>query len=145
MRTASLRVCRLSAVLFLTLAIPSAAEGPAAVGLVVRSEAGVTTLSLDGADPFHSTDSPVIGDRLIEVAQTSLRVALWTEVAPDGRSEPFYAISLDGRSMAVVFIEHKTDSKMIDGKRVSSRSVKASWMMSRRASRGRSLTVSMQP
>ena len=44
----------------------------------------------------------MIGDRLIDVAGTAVRVALWTEVAPDGRSEPFYAISLDGHEMATV-------------------------------------------
>ena len=102
MKTVTLHVLVISAMLLLTLATPMAAQGPDETGLVVQETAGVTTLSLDGASPFHSTGKPVIGDRLIEVAGTAVRVALWTEVAPDGRSEPFYAISLDGHEMATV-------------------------------------------
>jgi len=92
----------LPSVLLLTLAIPSSAEGAGEVGLVVESEAGVTSLSLDGAAPFRRTHNAVIGDRLIELAGSPVRIALWSEVAAEGSAEPFYAISLDGHGVATV-------------------------------------------
>jgi len=102
MTTSTARAIFLFALLLPTLAIPSTGTEPAEEGLVVRSDAGRTTLRIDGAEPFHATDRPVIEDRLIELEDSPVRIALWSEVTADGATDPYYAISLDGRAMAAV-------------------------------------------
>jgi subtilisin-like proprotein convertase family protein len=102
MRIKTSRVWILSAVLFVIAALPSLADGAEPTGLVLASRAGMTSLSLDGAEPFHRTADAVIGDRLIDVADSSVRIALWSQVGQDGAAEPHYAISIDGRSLATV-------------------------------------------
>ncbi len=50
----------------------------------------------------HENANEVINDRLIDLPASTVRLALWEEVAPSGEVTPFYAISLDGRTMATV-------------------------------------------
>jgi len=98
------RVFALSVVLVLALAAPAmgSSDEPAETGLAVRSDSNVRTLSLDGGVPFHTTSNEVAGERLIDVAGSTVRLALWSEVSSDGRTVPHYAISLDGSEMATV-------------------------------------------
>jgi len=77
-------------------------EGSAQSPLVVRADGTDTMLSLDGNQPFHRTAGEVSGQRLIDLADSPVRLVLWTETAPDGRVAPYYAISLDGQTMAAV-------------------------------------------
>ena len=52
MKTVTLRLLVLSAMLPLALVTPAVAQGADEIGLVVQQTAGVTTLSLDGAGRF---------------------------------------------------------------------------------------------
>jgi hypothetical protein len=70
--------------------------------LVVRTHGGSTTLGLDAGGAFHSTPNEVLDQRLIDVPGTSIRLVTWTEVLPDTQAVPFYAVSLDGQSVATV-------------------------------------------
>ncbi len=71
--------------------------------LIVRAgPQGGHALSMGSGAPFHRTSSDVINHRLIAVPDTSVRLALWEEVSATGKATPFYAISLDGQSMATV-------------------------------------------
>lgn len=57
-----------------------------------------TTISLNAGIPFHSTGSVVTDARCIDVPNDPVptTLVLWTETTPDGTSEPWYGISLDG-------------------------------------------------
>ncbi|MDX1389111.1 MAG: peptidase S8, partial [Acidobacteriota bacterium] len=96
---AAATVCVLCLIL---VPVSGSSEGPPASGLVVWSDTAGYTLSLDGAEPFHRTSNEVVDDRLIDVAGSAARLALWSEVQPGGGTVPFYAISLDGSSVAAV-------------------------------------------
>ncbi len=83
----------------------AAPDTPASAGLIVGAGAGQTTLSLGGADPFHRTDNELINARLIDVPGSTTRLVLWAEVEVSqgaSRAVPYYAISLDGQTMATV-------------------------------------------
>jgi len=80
----------------------SASEPPAGDGLIVGSAGATRTLSLEGDEPFHRTANEIRDQRLIDVPGSPGRVALWSEVLPDGAVVPFYGISLDGSTMATV-------------------------------------------
>ncbi len=102
-------VC-VSAALLASLAMPALGqereralhEASPSSGLIVRSEGAGTILSLVGDVPFHVTTDSVMDARLVEVPGSPVRLAIWTEVQPDGEEAPFYAISLDGRSVNTV-------------------------------------------
>jgi len=104
------RVGIVAFLLVLSLAIPATGQESGLTqpeslppsGLVVQTDGPDTTLSLGAGGPFHRTANEVTGQRLIEVADSSVRLVLWEEVLPDGRVAPFYAISLDGQTMATV-------------------------------------------
>jgi len=91
----------------LATAVPASAQsrvpnGPAAPDLVVSVQAdGQTALSWGRAAPFRQTGNEVVDSRVIAVPGSAVRLALWTEVASSGGETPYYAISLDGRSVAV--------------------------------------------
>lgn len=70
--------------------------------LFVRADGSGTVLSLGRGAPFHRTANEVLDARLIDVQDASVRVALWQEVLPDGQVIPWYAISLNGQTMATV-------------------------------------------
>ena len=83
----------------------AAPDTPPRSDLVVGSDAGQATLSLGGADPFHRTNGDVTNARLIDVPGTATRLAIWEETeVSQGTSQavPYYAISLDGQTMATV-------------------------------------------
>ncbi|MHC4234743.1 MAG: S8 family serine peptidase, partial [Planctomycetota bacterium] len=104
------RACIGSLLLVLSLAVPTwgGQSGPAGAqasplpGLVVRTDGGSTTLGLDAGGVFHRTPNEVLNQRLIDVPDTSIRLVTWTEVLPDKQAVPFYAVSLDGQSVATV-------------------------------------------
>jgi hypothetical protein len=101
MRTS--RLCALSFLLALILIVPAMAQedGARLSGLALESDSTGYTLSLDGAE-FHSTPNEITGERLIEVPGTTVRVALWSESAPQAEQLQLYAISLGGSSVATV-------------------------------------------
>jgi hypothetical protein len=79
----------------MAIAIPAAE-------LEVKTVDGVTTLSLAGSPPFHETTNEVIDPRLIELTDSPVLFVLWSEQPSEGWPEPYYAISLDGSTMATV-------------------------------------------
>ena len=87
----------------LSMSVPAVTASDEVVpGLAVVTESNLRSLSLDGAEPFHRTPNEVVGERLIDVPGGPVRLALWSEVEPEGRVAEFYAISLDGNDMATV-------------------------------------------
>jgi hypothetical protein len=71
-------------------------------GLVAGRAKGVSTLALEGAAPFRTTQAAVSNQRLIRIDNSSTVVALWDEVSPTGAVEHFYGLSLDGKTFAQV-------------------------------------------
>ena len=71
-------------ILVLAFASLTSSADSTGFGLSVKSHAAGTTLSLDGARPFHQTANEVIGERLIGIENTPVRVAFWTELLPEG-------------------------------------------------------------
>jgi hypothetical protein len=65
-------------------------------------QAGVTYLRLVGGEPFHSTVRTVANLRSVAIPDSTGLVVLWNETDATGSSEPFYAISLDGKDVAEV-------------------------------------------
>ncbi len=84
-----------------TLPFASSASNSSA-GLLVRKNNQEYSLSAEGLGTFHRTSRPVQNARLIEVANSRTRLALWEEKRADGGATPFYAISLDGQTVATV-------------------------------------------
>ena len=64
--------------------------------MVVQQIGSRTELSLDGGQPFHTTEAQVTGARFIGVSGSTLLIGLWNETAGAGRIVPHYAVSLDG-------------------------------------------------
>jgi hypothetical protein len=90
-------------VMGMAIATPAAGEPPAGdCQLEVKTEDGVTTLSLAGQEPFHRTSNEVIEPRPIELADSPTCVVLWAELPPEASPQSYYAISLDGINMATV-------------------------------------------
>jgi len=71
-------------------------------GLIVQNDGADRALSLDGRVPFYRTTNDVIAPRLTEVPGSPIRLVLWEEILPNKAVVPFYAISLDGRTIATV-------------------------------------------
>ena len=61
-----------------------------------------TALMLGAENVFHRTSNVVLDERLIAVPNTPVRLAVWSELRPDGAVEAWYGISRDGRTMATV-------------------------------------------
>ena len=106
MKTISVHFCLTA---FLILTVPASGLGseigtPGVVSsaLIVQTDDAGRTLSLDNGTPFHRTANEVTGERLIDVPGSRIHLALWSEVDEEGRVAPFYAITLDGRTMATV-------------------------------------------
>ena len=77
-----------------------AGSGNGFAALTVQTVGSATRLSLDDGQAFHTTRRKVVDARLIDVPDSAVRLALWGEVAPDGRTVPHYAVSLDGATMS---------------------------------------------
>ncbi len=69
------------------------------VALNVGQTNGRFELSLDDAPPFRVTQGQVTNARLVDVANSTVRVALWEELTASGQTIPFYGVSLDGLNM----------------------------------------------
>ena len=67
-----------------------------------KVSASETALSLGDGPAFHLTSDEVRGARLIEVADTPVRLVIWEQVSGAGATQPYYAVSLDGQTMAAV-------------------------------------------
>jgi hypothetical protein len=63
------------------------------------SEYGLSTPELG---TFHRTSNKIENARLIQVPHSRAQIALWQEQQADGRNASFYAISLDGQTVARV-------------------------------------------
>lgn len=70
--------------------------------LAVQASDAETILRLDSGEPFHRTVDAVTGARVIDVPNSTVKLVVWSEVAASGETTPFYAISLDGRSVVAV-------------------------------------------
>ncbi len=103
------KVCLLGvvcALLMLVLPGSARADGPGPAGgegappaLVLTEEAGISMLAFEGGPRFHQTLHAVLDLMLIEVPDSDLRLALWSETDPRGGKTPFYAIGHSGGKM----------------------------------------------
>ena len=95
-------------VLIAVSAISARCGQPGALGtatpsrLIVQSDDALSVLSLRNGLTFHRTPNQVVDDGEITFSNSPVRLAVWTEIEPGGKVLPFYAISLDGQSTAVV-------------------------------------------
>jgi len=79
--------------------LPSPTAAPA---LSMNTSDGLTSLSLGRADPFHTTTLAVLNARSIAVPNTPIQLFLWDEAHSSDATTPYYAISLDGQTVATV-------------------------------------------
>jgi hypothetical protein len=75
---------------------------PAHAPLQLTKVGPETQLALGDAGSFHRTRNQVCGARLIPVENSPVLIACWEETPPGGVAQSYYAISLDGRTMATV-------------------------------------------
>ena len=61
-----------------------------------------TRLALGCAAPFHRTPNQVANARLVPVENSPVLIACWEETPASGTPQSYYAISLDGQTMATV-------------------------------------------
>ena len=80
------------------LAIPAAPAGTLRLG----SDGESYALSLNGGAAFHVTTSEVQNQRLVELPGSPTLLILWDELPADGQTVSYYAISLDGQTIARV-------------------------------------------
>lgn len=87
----------------------SAAAGAPAVSAAdqllnprVHKQGDAYTLSAPGLGAFRTTRNPVHNARLVSVPGSPVRLALWDEQQSDRTVAPFYAISLNGHTVARV-------------------------------------------
>ena len=110
MRAIHRRVVGRSALWAFALVMPAVAlagpddrpEAAPAARLSVSCDGESCALSLVGGPAFHATTNQVCNDRLVEVPGAPSLLILWDEVLADGQTVRFYAISLDGQSVARV-------------------------------------------
>ncbi len=92
------------AVLLMTLlvasALPFTSTASKSSGLVVGRINDEYSLSANGLGTFHRTSRRIENARLLDLPDSTAQVALWEEQRTDGSKASFYAISLDGRTMA---------------------------------------------
>ncbi|MBV9209890.1 MAG: FG-GAP repeat protein [Acidobacteria bacterium] len=70
--------------------------------LTIRQSNSEYALSTPELGTFHRTANKVENARLIAVPRSRAQLALWQERQADGRLVPFYAVSLDGQTVARV-------------------------------------------
>ncbi|MBU0617204.1 MAG: S8 family serine peptidase [Planctomycetes bacterium] len=63
---------------------------------------GLTTLTLEGAEPFHETGGAVHDVRVVVVPDSTILLMLWEEEDPNGACWPYYGVSYDGLSVSRV-------------------------------------------
>jgi hypothetical protein len=86
-------VCPFWLNLFLALSFPSFAAAPS---IEVRHGAQGNVITLLPIGQFHSTFNQVENQRVVQVPNSRVLLALWEERTASGQRLPFYAISLDG-------------------------------------------------
>jgi serine protease AprX len=82
----------------LTLLTPALIAGAAMAGdtmLATSVTSGTTRLSLVGGAPFHSSDRPVLNQRVVRTGAGL--VVTWEERGADGALESYFAVSRDGQ------------------------------------------------
>jgi hypothetical protein len=97
-------ILSLVSVAFMAPPAAGAAASPTAQGApfeVRKTDAG-TSLSAGGLGIFYRTVNDVDNARVVEVPDSRVKLLLWEERQPDGGVAPYYAISLDGRSVSRV-------------------------------------------
>jgi hypothetical protein len=72
-----------------------------ALALVAGAAASAAGVSWRGAE-VRATEAQVTGQRVIPVEGSSAVIMTWTEVGADGASQPYFAVSLDGRTISTV-------------------------------------------
>lgn len=71
-------------------------------GMVIRKNNQEYTLSSRDLGTFYHSSQKIQNARFIKLTNSSTELALWEEQQADGRTIPFYAISLDGRTVSTV-------------------------------------------
>src|SRR5262249_52785946 len=66
----------------------------------VRKAGTGTSVSAPGLGDFYWTRNDIASARMLDVPDSSVKLLLWDERQPDGRTTPYYAISLDGRTVS---------------------------------------------
>jgi hypothetical protein len=77
--------------------LATSTQAQTAATVEVRDTAAGTELAFAGEAAFHVTPHAIRDLRSIELEASPVRVVTWTEAAGEHRSEPWYAISLDGQ------------------------------------------------
>jgi hypothetical protein len=88
--------------LLVASALPFISAASQSSGLVIRQTNQEYTLSASGLGTFHRTPHKIANARLIEAPESRTELAVWEEQRADGRTAYFYAISLDGQTVARV-------------------------------------------
>ncbi len=69
----------------------------------VRAGGAVWQLASATAGPFHATANAIVNARTLGIPDSDGCAVLWTECGPDGVTQQYYAISLDGRTFSRAF------------------------------------------
>lgn len=89
-------------VLLVATLLPVTSAFTQSKGLVVRQDKQEFSLTAPGLGTFYRTSQKIQNARLIDVPNSTERLALWEEQHADGRTVLFYGISLDGRTVASI-------------------------------------------
>ncbi len=66
----------------------------------IETSGGLNELVVEGVPTIRATAAEIHNARLIEVSESPALVVVWEEVSPGGDLSPFYAVSLDGRTVS---------------------------------------------
>ena len=71
-------------------------------GVLVSAVDAGWSIAADGLGVIHVTQNAVVNARRIDVPDSSVVLVTWDELAADGSTVPFYAVSLDGHNVQTV-------------------------------------------
>ena len=77
-------------------------DAPYGAALTLSVVNAETRLAVGHAAPFHRTPNQVANARLVPVENSPVLIACWEETPAGGAPQSYYAISLDGQTMATV-------------------------------------------
>jgi hypothetical protein len=89
-------------VLLAAILLPFASSPTQAEGLVVRRDGQQYSLTAPGLGTLRRSAQKIENARSVRVPNSATELVLWDEQQANGRGIPFYAISLDGQTIASV-------------------------------------------
>ena len=89
-------------VVLVAILLPMTSASSQTSGLIVRKKNQEYSLTAPNLGTFHRTSQKILSARMVSVPNSPARIALWDEQQTDGRVSSFYAISLDGQTVATV-------------------------------------------